>query len=49
VDQKWTGVQVKAPTRADARSGDGWKLELKPGWRLSPGARPGDLVASQIQ
>jgi hypothetical protein len=24
--------------------GDGWTLELKPGWSLKPGPRPGDLI-----
>lgn len=47
LDDKWSGVQVRAPAQADERSGDGWKLELKPGWHLSPGSRPGDLIATR--
>lgn len=26
-----------------ALAGDGWKLKLKPGWSIVPGARKGDL------
>ncbi|AIE85392.1 hypothetical protein [Fimbriimonas ginsengisoli] len=33
---------VSAPTSSDAASGDGWKLTLKPGWRVVPGSRKGD-------
>jgi hypothetical protein len=38
------GVRVTAPKDPSARplKGDGWTLDLKPGWALVPGARPGD-------
>ena len=35
-------AQVPAPKDADSREGDGWKLDLKPGWKLEPGQRSGD-------
>jgi hypothetical protein len=41
-------VVVPAPT-AGATRGDGWELELKPGWKLAPGARPGDLTVQKSQ
>jgi len=45
----WSAVVVPAPASADARplQGDGWRLELAPGWTLAPDARRGDwaLVA----
>ncbi|HVT11040.1 MAG TPA: hypothetical protein VHE55_02130 [Fimbriimonadaceae bacterium] len=34
---------VSAPTSADGLQGDGWKLTLKPGWKVLPGARKGDF------
>ncbi len=39
-----TGIVVPAPAEATAppRSGDGWRLELAPGWRVEPGERAGD-------
>lgn len=42
----WRGVIVVAPKASVGSSlkGDGWTLELKPGWRIVPGARKGDLV-----
>jgi hypothetical protein len=33
---------VSAPTSSDMTRGDGWKLSLKPGWKIVPGARRGD-------
>lgn len=30
----------------DHLSGDGWSLTLKPGWKIEPGARPGDFVVT---
>jgi hypothetical protein len=44
-EEGWiTGVVVPVP--ADAASppsaGDGWTLELAPGWEIVPGDRPGD-------
>jgi hypothetical protein len=43
------GVQVPAPINAQVRplKGDGWTLELKPGWTLAPGPRPGDFALKQ--
>jgi hypothetical protein len=39
-------VVVAAPADANARPlrGDGWTLELAPGWTLAPGERKGDFV-----
>jgi hypothetical protein len=39
-----TGVVVPASAEATAppSSGDGWRLELRPGWRVEPGERAGD-------
>jgi hypothetical protein len=39
-------VQVVAPKDPHAvpLAGDGWKLELKEGWKIEPGKRPGDYV-----
>jgi hypothetical protein len=34
---------VPAPKTASEMMGDGWKLTLKPGWRLAPGKRKGDF------
>ncbi len=45
-DSMITGAQVPAPkdTKARPLKGDGWTLDLKDGWALVPGARPGDLT-----
>ncbi len=42
----WSAVTIAAPVHGDAPAlrGDGWTLDLAPGWRLGPGARAGDLV-----
>ncbi|QQR43424.1 hypothetical protein JKA73_31005 [Myxococcus xanthus] len=43
----WKTATVNAPPSGprDARwEGDGWVLELAPGWRANKGPRPGDLV-----
>ena len=39
------GARVPAPKGAPASQmqGEGWKLELKEGWEVAPGQRPGDL------
>ncbi len=41
----WSEVRVPAPTVAVGRPvrGEGWTLELKPGWIVAPGARKGDF------
>ena len=45
-----TDVAVAAPASGvAARSGDGWSLELAPGWELAPGERAGDLVAREAK
>lgn len=42
-------VQVPAPDNAQERpvKGNGWTLELAPGWTLAPGPRPGDFTLKQ--
>ncbi len=42
----WSAVTVVAPVAATGGSlkGQGWTLELKPGWRLVPGTRKGDWI-----
>jgi hypothetical protein len=40
-------AQVPAPKDADSREGDGWKLNLKAGWKLDKGLRPGDWVVER--
>lgn len=39
-------VQVPAPASAQERplKGEGWTLELAPGWTVAPGSRPGDFT-----
>ena len=41
-----TGIRLSAPTEPSARplKGDGWTLQLKPGWRVVPGPRKGDYT-----
>jgi hypothetical protein len=42
-------VQVPAPANPEGTSvsGDGWKLDLKPGWKLIPGMRKGDWTVAK--
>ena len=44
----WSAVIVVAPSAITGNSlkGDGWTLELKPGWKVVPGARKGDFILS---
>lgn len=45
LDPEWSSARVvafKEPPAAGAAHGDGWTLELAPGWRLVPGQRAGD-------
>ena len=44
----WSALIVTAPVMATGSSvtGDGWTLTLKPGWKLVPDARAGDLTLS---
>lgn len=45
----WSALVVQAPKNITdtTASGDGWTLELKPGWKLVRGARAGDYVLSE--
>jgi hypothetical protein len=38
---------VSAPADASRQSGDGWTLELKPGWHVADGKRSGDYVLAR--
>jgi hypothetical protein len=42
----WSAVIIRAPSIATGSSikGDGWTLELKPGWKLVPATRKGDFI-----
>jgi hypothetical protein len=42
----WSAVIVVAPSVSSGSSlkGAGWTLELKPGWKIVPGARKGDYI-----
>lgn len=42
-------VQVPAPAKPQERplKGDGWTLDLSPGWKLEPGPRPGDFTLNK--
>ncbi len=42
----WSAMAVRAPVTTNGANikGDGWTLELKPGWKLVPGPRQGDLI-----
>ena len=44
-DATFGSVCVPAPGDATASQGDGWRLELNPGWTLAPGSRHGDFTA----
>ncbi|MFZ1086078.1 MAG: hypothetical protein WAN35_14020 [Terracidiphilus sp.] len=45
----WSAVIVVAPAASEGSSlkGDGWTLELKPGWKILPAARKGDFILAQ--
>jgi hypothetical protein len=47
----WSALVVPAPSTPTGSSiaGDGWTLELKPGWKIVPGARAGDYVLAPPQ
>ena len=47
----WSALVVPAPasTAGSSIAGDGWTLELKPRWKIVPGARNGDYVLSAPQ
>ena len=41
----WSAVVVAAPSASKGSLvGDGWTLELKPGWKIVPGTRKGDFM-----
>jgi hypothetical protein len=42
----WSAVIVVAPSASTGSSlkGDGWTLELKPGWKIVVGTRKGDFI-----
>jgi len=52
------GALVRSTTRlatvprvgpsADSGNGDGWRLQLKPGWAIVPGQRTGDLTVTHV-
>lgn len=46
LSSKWDAVTLAGPATASGSTirGEGWMIQLKPGWRAAPGARPGDLV-----
>jgi hypothetical protein len=46
LSQKWNSVTLSGPSTVSGNklTGDGWTVELKPGWSATPGARPGDIV-----
>jgi hypothetical protein len=47
----WSALVVVAPSSTEGShvSGDGWTLELKPGWKIVPDARSGDFTLSPPQ
>lgn len=45
VSADWKSVTVVAP-KDGAMTGDGWTLELKPGWKLGPGTRTGSYAVT---
>ena len=46
VSTDYRSLRVPAPADTTGRTihGEGWTLELAPGWSIRPGARPGDLT-----
>jgi hypothetical protein len=46
LSQKWTSVTLSGPLTVSGNklTGDGWTVELKPGWSAAAGARRGDIV-----
>jgi hypothetical protein len=43
-DTAFESVSVPAQASMTETKGDGWSLELAPGWKLAPGARQGDIT-----
>jgi hypothetical protein len=46
-DFRTVRVPIPADTAARPLRGEGWTLELAPGWHLAPGSRTGDLTVSR--
>ena len=46
LSRKWDAVTLAGPATVSGNklTGDGWTLELKPGWSAATGARQGDIV-----
>ncbi len=44
VDSMFATARVSIKSNKDMMSGAGWKLNLKPGWKVIPGARKGDYT-----
>jgi hypothetical protein len=42
----WSAVIVVAPfaSMGSSLQGDGWTLELNPGWKIVPATRKGDFI-----
>jgi hypothetical protein len=51
VSESFLKAYVAAPSDPQARplKGPGWQLDLKEGWKLEPGPRPGDYALSRVR
>ena len=51
VKGEWGSIVITAPTATTGSpiKGDGWTLELKPGWKLVPTTRKGDYLLQSTQ
>jgi hypothetical protein len=51
LNSNWTKIYLPAPTNPDARPlvGDGWTLELNPGWEVKFAERKGDLILKKSE
>lgn len=48
INKTFTAAYVSAPTSADHLAGDGWKLSLKPGWKVVPGEKSGSFKIARM-
>lgn len=48
IEGAWSAMRVQAGP-SGATAGPGWTLELKPGWRIVPGERAGDLKVEEAR